>query len=315
MMSMLVQFLIGAVALVVVAVIGGTIAFWRRPIAVLTWLGRISLRLGGLKRKTVGSSIGPQVFWEAGSGTPLVLLHGVGDNAGTWAKVAPALRRSFHVVVPDLAGRGESAPLSGPISFEAVLTGIEAVLGATVSQQPIMLVGSSLGAWMAMLYTLRHREQVEHLFLVNGGGLLEVNPKVTLLPTDREQARALFNAMLHRGAASVPSCLLDDVVRRAPRSPVRRFSADDITRFRLDARLKEFDLPVDLIWGESDRLVPLDYAQRMMAGLPSARLTLLAGCAHIPHTEKPAAFISALMKCLEEPIRAGAAGAGAAGAR
>ncbi len=160
-----------------------------------------------------------------------------------------------------------------------------------------------------MLYTLRHRQQVERLVLVNGGGWLEVNPGITLLPSDRKQAKALFDAMLHRGSASVPSCLLDDVVRRAPRSPVLRFSADDITRHRLDTRLKEFDLPVDLIWGESDKLVTLDYARRVLSGLPLARLTVLPACAHIPHTEQPAAFIATLKKCLAEPIAAGTAGA------
>lgn len=296
-----------AVVLLVLVVLAGAL-FWKRPIAVLTWTSRASLALGGLTKKKVPASIGPQVFWEQGSGKVVVLLHGIGDNAGTWAKVAPALSKTFHVIVPDLAGRGQSAPATGPISFDAVLAGIEAVLSSSVPAKPVVLVGSSLGAWMAMLYTLKHPARVEHLVLVNGGGSLGINPNVTLMPSSREEARALFDAMLHRGSTSVPRCLLDDVVRRAPNSPVKRFSFDDITRNLLDTRLREFALPVDLIWGESDKLVPLDYAERMTEGLPSARLTVLTHCGHIPHREQPALFIETLRKVLAEPMVARAAG-------
>ena len=120
-------------AAIVVLLIGGVVFFRMRPIAILNWLSRMALSARGLKRKTVESSLGPQTFWEGGSGRALVLLHGVGDHAGTWAKVAPSLARGYHVLVPDLAGRGASAPATGPLSFDMVIAGLDAILSSRLS--------------------------------------------------------------------------------------------------------------------------------------------------------------------------------------
>ena len=66
-----------------------------------------------------------------------------------------------------------------------------------------------------------------------------------------------------------------------------------------EAQLREIAVPVRLIWGRSDRLVPLDYAARMHAALPSAELVVLDGCGHVPQLECPAAFVAALRNALE----------------
>jgi pimeloyl-ACP methyl ester carboxylesterase len=65
-----------------------------------------------------------------------------------------------------------------------------------------------------------------------------------------------------------------------------------------DARLRELRVPVRLIWGTSDRLVPLDYAQRMLAGLPSANLVTLERCGHVPQIECPQQLLSVLKEAL-----------------
>ena len=78
-------------------------------------------------------------------------------------------------------------------------------------------------------------------------------------------------------------------------------------RHVLEGRLGEVTVPVDIVWGTSDRMMPVSYAERMLAGLPRARLTELPRCGHVPQQECPAAFAAALGKLLSGPPPATAA--------
>lgn len=96
-------------------------------------------------------------MWHGGTGPLLVLPHGAGDQAGTWNKVAPELKHHFRLVIPDLAGHGESDPVAGVLSLGTLLTALEQVLDAIPWRDlPPALAGNSLGAWMSMLYAQKH---------------------------------------------------------------------------------------------------------------------------------------------------------------
>ena len=69
--------------------------------------------------------------------------------------------------------------------------------------------------------------------------------------------------------------------------------------FLLDDRLVEISTPVELVWGESDRLMSIEYAERMLAELPRARLTRVPTCGHIPQAECPERFVETLLSVLE----------------
>ena len=69
----------------------------------------------------------------------------------------------------------------------------------------------------------------------------------------------------------------------------------------LDGKLHDLAVPVDLIWGESDKLFALSYAKRMMAQLPASRLTTIPACGHVPHQECPARFRASLLDVLTMP--------------
>src|SRR6185436_6020285 len=65
---------------------------------------------------------------RAGKGEPIVLLHGANDQAGTWFAVAPTLAKTHRVIVPDLAGHGESGPHEGPLPLSLMVERLHAVL-------------------------------------------------------------------------------------------------------------------------------------------------------------------------------------------
>ncbi len=293
------------VVIVAVVVAAGAWVGWMvryRPLTVFAWQTRAALRMAGLRKVHVAAPAGEQTVFVGGRGPVVVLLHGAGDNAGTWFNVVPELIGSHRLIVPDLAGHGDSAPRSGPIDFSAVLDGVNAVLDALAPRQKVIIVGNSLGAWIAMVVARDRPDRVALAVCVDGGALLGSNARARILPKDRQEARESVAQTRDPASAPVPGFVLDDIVRHARVGSLARFAATEATmdRWVLDeAQLREIAVPVRLIWGRSDRLVPLDYAEKLRAALPAAELVVLDRCGHVPQIECPDAFLAALKQTLE----------------
>jgi 3-oxoadipate enol-lactonase len=295
--------LIAIIGLAVLLLVGVGAAGWmvlKRPLATFAWLGERALGKAGLQRVTVEAAGGEVAVWHGGRGPTLVLLHGAGDRAASWAQVAPALVGSYRLVIPDLPGHGRSEPRSGPIDFATLLAGVEAVVAGEPADRPVTVVGNSLGAWLAMVMAHRHPGRFALIVAVDGGAIIGHESNAVVLPKNREEARRSVALTRDPGSPAVPGFVLDDIVRQAKTGPLARFAATaaTMTPWLMDGRLAEITAPVDLIWGESDRLFPLDYAHRMMAELPGAHLTVIPHCGHVPQIECPAAFSSALKAAL-----------------
>lgn len=286
---------------VVTAVALFLIISYLRPITTTFWLRRIGLRRAGLRKTKLSTTVGDQVVWHGGTGPLLVLLHGAGDQAGTWYRVAPELMRHFQLVIPDLAGHGESAPGTGVLSLGTLLTALEQVLDASSWQgQPIVLVGNSLGAWMSMLYAEKHPQRVRRVILINGGPIRGVST-IGLMPKNREEARRALDSILDASTPRRPNFVLDDMVRVSNTGPISRLLAageQDLSKYLLEGKLASFPLPVDLVWGASDRLVPLEYAKKLQSQLPHCTLSILERCGHAPQLECP----HKLTKTLLQPL-------------
>ena len=293
---------IAAAAVILLVVASGLWFLWKRPLSVYALMNTRALSSAGFTQTDVPSPIGPQSIWTAGSGQTLVLLHGAGDSSGAWSSIVKTFTSRYRVVIPDLAGHGKSAPSEGPLSVGQVLKGLEAVLEQG-PQDPAIIVGNSLGAWVALLYAREHPDRVARLVLVNGGALVGDRTDLSLTPKTREEAAALMTQLRDEKAQPVPGFVLDDVVRQAQTGPLARLTqtAGEMGQYVLDGKLADIKAPVDLIWGESDRLFSIAYARRMMAQLPAARLTTIPGCGHVPMQECPARFGSALSDVLTMP--------------
>ena len=293
---------IAAAALVLIVLATGIWFFWRYPLTIYARMNTRALASAGYTRADVPCPIGSQSVWTAGSGPTLVLLHGAGDSAGTWAGIVKTFTPRYRVVIPDLAGHGMSAPAEGPISVGQVLEGLEAVL-AQGPQDPVIIVGNSLGAWAAMLYARAHPDRVARLVLVNGGALVGDRPDLSLVPKSREEAAALMTQLRDASADPIPGFVLDNVVREAQSGPISRLvqTAGEMGQYVLDGKLHEVKAPADLLWGESDKLFSIAYARRMMAQLPAARLTTIPACGHVPQQECPIRFGAALSDVLTMP--------------
>ncbi|MCU0303767.1 MAG: alpha/beta hydrolase [Thermoanaerobaculales bacterium] len=277
---------------------------WKRPLTVDAWVSRRALGIAGLEQRELAVAAGRVSYWEGGSGPPMVLLHGAGDQAGAWARVVGGLVGDHRLIIPDLPGHGSSDPAEGPIHMTQLLDGVSTVLEARCAGEPVILVGNSLGAWLGFLYALDHPERVVRLVAVNGGPIFNDNPnQVNIFPTTREEARETLRALMGPTSPPVPGYVLDDIVRRTAGGPAARFAstADELGAYLLDDRLGEIGVPVELLWGDADRLLTLDYGQRVADGLARGRLHPIAGCGHVPQRECPTAFLEALEAALAAP--------------
>ncbi|MGZ5477332.1 MAG: alpha/beta fold hydrolase [Thermoanaerobaculia bacterium] len=249
---------------------------------------RRSLARSGLARKTLGTT----VYWaSATSDRPvLVLLHGANEQAGTWASVVPLLGE-FRLIIPDLAGHGESAPATGPIAMDAMVDAISSVIDHEAGGRKVILAGNSLGGWLSMLYAFDHPERVERLVLENASGMFwRLN--VPLYPKTREEAALVMRAV-HGPNADTSEATLDALLARKD-TPMSRIALPDALAHLVDARLGELKMPITLIWGRHDGVLPVAYAEALHAKLPGSTLTIIEDAAHIPHRQSPRKFAQCL---------------------
>ncbi len=289
--------------LLVIAIVISVGMVWKRPLKVDAMFSRIALSKLGFEKSTVPSPDGRMTVWVGGKGPCMVLLHGAGDQAGAWARMVPPLLEDYQVVIPDLPGHWKSDPRTGPLGVDQVLAGVEVVMDSLCAGSDTILVGNSLGAWVAMLYAHDYPDRVTRVVAVNGGAIREENPAVNLFPQTRDQARETMKGLMGPATLPLPDFVLDDVIRHARVGPAGRLAqtADRMDEFLLDGRLDEIVVPVELVWGDADQLLTLEYAQRLLDGLPRARLHPVHGCGHVPQRECPDKTAEALQEVLALP--------------
>jgi pimeloyl-ACP methyl ester carboxylesterase len=134
-----------------------------------------------------------RAFRMAGSGPPLLLIHGIGDSSETWLKVIPELARRHTVIAPDLLGHGESAKPRADYAVAAYACGMRDLL-SVLDVDRVTVVGHSLGGGIAMQFAYQFPERCERLVLVGSGGIgQEVHPllRIAAAPAAQQAERDL----------------------------------------------------------------------------------------------------------------------------
>ncbi|MCX7895784.1 MAG: alpha/beta hydrolase [Thermoanaerobaculum sp.] len=300
-MSGWIKALIVLAVLVCAGVVGLLWAFFRHPLAFNAAWERWGLRLQGFHRQLVSTSVGPLVAWVRGTGPTVVFLHGAGDQAGTWSRITPSLAKGYRLVLLDLPGHGGSSPKHGPLPLDVVLAGTRQAVAWVAQGQPVVLVGNSLGAWLACLLAAEPSLPVRGLVLVNGGPIQGHYLGPTLAPATRQQAREVMRVLMGPAGERVPGFVLDDVVRQGRRGPIPRLLA------ALDSwqpyvwgreKLSDIGVPVGLVWGEADQVFDRSYADQLLRSFPNAQVFFLPRCGHVPQRQCPKPFAEALASAL-----------------
>lgn len=281
------------------AAIGGY--FVANPVGISIVLARQGLVSVGLEKREVAGPRGRLVYFAGKEGPPLALIHGVGNQAGGWVKVVGDLSLSRRLIVPDLPGHGDSEPFEGHLTLADEVAGLAAVLDAEKTGPDLVLVGNSMGGWVAMRYALANPDRVARLVLVNSSGIVGDLGGVTLLPKTREEALRLVKALGLGDAPEPAGFVLDDLIEKIHAGATPRIFAGLVATDFLEKDLARLETPTDLLWGVEDRLLPLEpYGRKLESLIPRARLRELPGAGHVPQQQTPKLFVDALREVLAQ---------------
>lgn len=261
---------------------------------------------------------------EAGTGTPVVLLHGGGagaTGASNYSRNIDALARHFRVIVPDMPGYGRSSTdLDHGDPFGDLAAAIRGLLDE-LGIEKAHLVGNSYGGAAALRLAMDRPDKVDRLILMGPGGIgttrtLPTKGLQQLLayyggsgPSREKLARFIREYLVHDGAA-VPDELIDqryqasidpEVVAspplRRPSGPMapRTLWRMDLTR---DSRLKRVTQPTLVVWGAADQVNRPSGGQMLVAAMPNCDLYLAANTGHWVQWERPELFNALALRFL-----------------
>ena len=266
----------------------------------------------------------PVGFRRAGSNNDetVLLIHGLAGSSKTWDAVMSPLAERYDVIAPDLLGHGESAKPRGDYSLGAFASGIRDFL-TMLDVGSVTIVGHSFGGGVAMQLSYQHPHLVDRLVLVGSGGLgREVSPLLRLLSLpgfEYLMPLAMPKAIID-GATEVGQFLGRRNVRSERLGEFwRAYSslagAENRSAFvktmrgviepggqTVDARDRLYlaaRVPVMLVWGDRDGVIPVRHAIEAHELIENSRLEILDGVGHFPHVEEPERFAALLVDFLD----------------
>lgn len=241
-----------------------------------------------------------------GQGPELVLLHGWGLHGGIWGELPAQLARDFHVMTPDLPGHGRSGIGPGPLTLQSMTDRIVKLIAA-----PAILVGWSLGGFVAMDAALRHPARVNGLVLVGATPKFVQSPdwSAGMLPevfagfagSLRQDYRGTLQRFLslqggsdETGRTLIKRLRYKLFAHGEPSPQALTGGLAILEHSDLRPRLPEIDAPTLIVQGTHDRLVSPSAGEFLARQIRGARLLSVAGAGHAPFLSQPDAFLAAL---------------------
>jgi pimeloyl-ACP methyl ester carboxylesterase len=231
---------------------------------------------------------------RAGSGSPILFLHGAG-GAAVWLPFMEALAERHELLVPEHPGFGASETpdwLDNVGDLAYFYLDVIDRLGL----QGLHLVGASLGGWIAAELAVRNCARLKSLTLVAPAGIhvKGVRKGDVFMWSPDETARRLFhNQELAEAMIAAPQTEAAQMARMKNSLALAklawhpRFYNPDLEKW-----LHRVSVPTLLIWGEHDQVIPPAYGTAFAKFIPGARLEIVRDCGHLPHVEQPLEFVS-----------------------
>jgi pimeloyl-ACP methyl ester carboxylesterase len=230
---------------------------------------------------------------RAGKGQTLLFLHG----ASGMPAILPCLQKlaqRFDVVVPEHPGYGQS---DEPEWLENIHDMAYFYLDflEKLDLKDVLLVGNSMGGWIALEIAVRSTARIRSMVVVSPAGVKApgVLPADTFLMSPEEQVRALvFDQKLADARLAEPMTpeALDTALKN--RHTTARLAWEP--RFHdphLPKWLHRIKVPVTIVWGAEDRILPVKMSEELKKHIPHAKLEIMRDTGHLPHAERPDQFV------------------------
>lgn len=245
---------------------------------------------------------------DRGAGNPIVLLHGFPLHRGVWKGQLDPLAVGNRVIAFDLPGYGQASTLRTPESLESLSAVVDASIHA-IASPPAVLVGHSMGGYVALHRYADHPERIRALILTS-----------TRTAADSEEAAAKRHATISRlrqegpGGYAVETArgllapnnasnpdLFPAVLQIVRSAPVPSMVASLLAlagRPDLTDLLPEVHVPTLVVWGEEDRVIAPEQSKKIVKAIPGAKGVGIPGAGHLPFLENPSAFNQAVREFL-----------------
>jgi pimeloyl-ACP methyl ester carboxylesterase len=233
---------------------------------------------------------------QQGAGQPVLLLHGGGgpQSVSAFGQLL-ASSRPARVITPVHPGFG-GTPRPDSLSTVGGLADLYASLLDALDLRDVIVVGNSVGGWIAAELALRAPGRIATVVLVDAAGLeVPGHPVADIFPlTPAELSRLSF---YDPDAFRIDPAAMTDEQRRVQagnRAALAVYAGESMADPGLQARLAGLSRPVLVVWGEADQIVDLDYGRAYAAAIPAAQFRVLPRAGHLPQLEAPAALAEAV---------------------
>jgi len=263
-------------------------------------------------------------YVDIGEGPIALMIHGLSGCWQNWLENIPYLARDHRVIAIDLPGFGESEMPAKSITISRYADTVDAFLVALDIDQPLRLVGNSMGGFIGAELAIRYPQRVERLVLAAAAGL-----SVEYIRTDRKRGLrhraeniAFFNIgwlasrsptitrrrRLREGllllVAAHPARLSPELTLELVKGSGKGGFSDALEalcRYPIRERLSEIECPALIVWGDKDRLVPLKDASVFEELIDDSRKIVYKDTGHLTMLERPARFNDDIHAFLQEP--------------
>jgi pimeloyl-ACP methyl ester carboxylesterase len=247
-------------------------------------------------------------YTDEGEGTPLLFVHGFPLNRATWSKQVAFFKANYRVVAPDLRGLGESASGPGPVSMSRFAEDLHALM-QRLSTGPVVLVGHSMGGYVALAFATAYPNALRGLVLV-GTKAGKDAPEVAAA------RRATAEKVRTDGVSTVVDAMAPKMLSASNEDPamaasVHGFMASSkpdgvmgalwgmADRPDASARLGQIRVPTLVITGADDTVIPPSESAVLAGSIPGAQLRVIPQAGHLVAFERADAFNEALKDWLD----------------
>jgi pimeloyl-ACP methyl ester carboxylesterase len=256
-------------------------------------------------------------YRRGGRGPVLLLLHGIAGSSCTWVPAMKLLQDDYTVLAPDFLGHGASAKPLGDYSLGNHASAMRDFLHLLHIDRATV-VGQSFGGGVALQFAYQFPERCERLVLVDAGGLgREVSwiLRLITLPAVEYVLPVLFPVFVRDWGDPVARFLGHWGIGNAGTAEVWR-SYKSLTEVEnrhafvrtmravidpggqsvsaSDRLYLAAHIPTLIVWGDHDKIIPLDHAYKAHDAIPNSRLEVMEGVGHFPHVEDPVRFVDIL---------------------
>ena len=258
-----------------------------------------------------------------GTAPTLLLLHGLGCDRHTWDPVWERLGEHYTLLAPDLLGHGESDKPRGDYSPGGYANGMRDLL-TVLGIDKVTVIGHSFGGAVAMQFAYQFPERTERLGLVDPGGLgtevtvliralglpgYDLVLRLATLPGVRQLNVTALRLLARSGLRDLRDLREVADIVESFKEPGKRYAVHKLVTGVIDWRgqnvtmrdrayLTEL-LPLFIVWGADDRVLPAHHADIAREIAPSAQVTVMKDAGHFPHKDHPEAFADLLEEFME----------------